>query len=829
MAGVSDPDANARSLTWTEAQERAAVIEVDRYDIAVDLRGLLEGEVLEATSTISFRCREPGATTFVDCVAEVRSATLNGRTLAPDAIHEGRIELTGLAAENVLVVSSAQADTGSGAGVLRTVDPSDKLVYVWTSFEPDAARRVWACFDQPDLKAPHRFTVSAPSGWTVTSNGAPDSVTDLEDGGRAWAFPDTPPLSTYVVVVNAGPFHEIREQRGGHSLGLYCRQSLRAYLERDARDLLDATEAGLAFFGERFGRPFPQERYDQVFVPNMGGAMENWGCVTWTDSVLFRSPPTHGQRSMVTTVLLHEMAHMWFGDMVTMRWWDDLWLNEAFASWAATWAAVSATPFTDGWATFLAGLELTGYQSDMGPATHPIRDAVPDVAHAMANFDAITYVKGQSVLRQLVAYVGEDAFVAGLAAYFRDHAWGNTTLADLMDAVGTAAGRDLTAWTEAWFDRAGTDTLRLAGPDLLASGPDGTEPRPHRLEIASYRRTDGGLEPLGVLAVETRGERTPVPDLPQADLHLVNNRDLTFAAVRTDEDSLPALLGSAGVLPDPLSRALAVTTAWDMVVQGELDAEAFLAAVLDVLRVERSPGVVEPFLALAVRAAEQWSRPEVIPERLAGLADVAAALAEVPDHRQPALRTLAACASTPGHLELLDAAAADDLDLAWRVLTRRAALGEHDDAAVERLLERDPDPDATVRALGVRAAAPDDDAKAQAWIEVFERRSVPHSLPLQQLATCFWRPDQRALMLPWAHRYLDEVEELAGGGMLAAGGLVRNMFPTLGDQDFVERARAIATATGANPLVRTTLLTGADTVARKLRAMEGAGVSPGPR
>jgi aminopeptidase N len=279
------------------------------------------------------------------------------------------------------------------------------------------------------------------------------------------------------------------------------------------------------------------------------------------------------------------------------------------------------------------------------------------------------------------------------------------------------------------------------------------------------------------------------------------------------------LLGSAGVLPDPLSRALAVTTAWDMVVQGELDAEAFLAAVLDVLRVERSPGVVEPFLALALRAAEQWSRPEVIPERLAGLADVAAALAEVPDHRQPALRTLAACASTPGHLELLDAAAADDLDLAWRVLTRRAALGEHDDDAVERLLERDPDPDATVRALGVRAAAPDDDAKAQAWIEVFERRSVPHSLPLQQLATCFWRPDQRALMLPWAHRYLDEVEELAGGGMLAAGGLVRNMFPTLGDQAFVERARAIATAPGANPLVRTTLLTGADTVARKLRAL----------
>ncbi|MCW2793179.1 MAG: pepN, partial [Nocardioides sp.] len=558
-----------RSLTRDEAEARSALLDVDRYDIAVDLRGLFEGEVLESTSTITFRCGEPGASTFVDCVAEVRHATLNGRDLDLSTVAEGRIPLPDLAADNVLVVRAAQADTGSGAGILRTVDPSDKLVYVWTSFEADDARRAWACFDQPDLKAPHAFTVLAPESWTVTSNGAPDEVVDAEDGGRLWTFPDTPRLSTYVVVVNAGPFHELREQRGGHSLGLYCRQSLKQYLERDAADLFASTEAGLAFFGERFGQPFPQERYDQVFVPNMGGAMENWGCVTWTDAVLFRSPPTHGQRAAVNSVLLHEMAHMWFGDLVTMQWWDDLWLNEAFASWAATWAGVNATPYTEGWATFLAGLKLTGYQVDMGPASHPIRGDVPDVAQAMANFDAITYVKGESVLKQLVAYVGEDVFVEGLRAYFREHAWGNTRLADLMAAVGSAAGRDLSEWTTAWFDRAGTDTLTLRNGEILAIGPDGEEPRPHHLEIGVYNRAGDAMERVGTAYAETTGTRTPVEGLPEtADLFLVNDADLTFAAVRTDERSLRTMLTAAGGLPDPVSRALAVTTAWDMLLKG---------------------------------------------------------------------------------------------------------------------------------------------------------------------------------------------------------------------------------------------------------------------
>jgi aminopeptidase N len=817
---------DVRSLTREEAEERAGLLEVQRYDITVDLRGLLEGEVWASTSTITFTCRRPGASTFVDCVAHVGRATLNGRELDLAGVAGGRIPLDDLAAENVLVVEATQADTGSGNGILRTVDPSDGLVYVWTSFEADDARRAWACFDQPDLKAPHAFTVLAPAAWTVTSNSAPSAVEDeagQEDAGgtgsaRRWSFPDTPRLSTYVVVVNAGPFHELRREAGGHSLGLFCRQSLRGYLERDADDLFGATEAGLAFFGERFGQPFPQERYDQVFVPNMGGAMENWGCVTWTDSVLFRSPPTHGQRAMVTSVLLHEMAHMWFGDLVTMRWWDDLWLNEAFASWAATWASVNATGFSDAWATYLAASEMSGYQMDMGPASHPIRGDVPDVAQAMANFDAITYVKGEAVLRQLVATVGEETFVEGLRAYFREHAWGNTRLADLMTAIGAAAGRDLTGWTTAWFDRAGTDTLTLTRGEVLATGPRGEEPREHHVGIGAYRVAGDGLERVGAAYVDTAGARTPVADLPAADLYLVNDEDLTFAAVRTDERSLRTMLERAGSLPDPLSRAMAVSTAWDMLVKGELSTDEVLGCVLGVLGTERSPGVVEPFLALSLRAAELWTRPAAVPAQLERLADVAAQLAGEPEHRVPALRTLAASASSEEHLALLDEAAADDVDLTWRVLVRRAALGSYDADAAAALQERDPDPDAWVRALGVRTARPEEESKAEAWAELFERRSVPSGSSTVSVANAFWRPEQHELLVPWAHRYLDEVDRVSGGGMLAVGSLLRSMMPVVGDEAFLERARELAARPDQNPTVRATLLTGVDTLDRMLRA-----------
>ena len=805
----------AASLTRAEAEQRAALIDVQRYDITVDMRSLFEGDTVESVSTITFTCREPGAETFLDCVAEIRSATLNDRPIDLTEVADGRIPLRDLAVDNVVVVSCAQSDTHSSQGIQRTVDPSDKLVYVWTSFECDDARRLWACFDQPDLKAPHRFVVTAPESWTVTSNMRPDDVADAAEGGRVWTFPDTPPLSTYVVVVNGGPFHEIREQRGDHSLGLYCRQSLRPYLERDAQFIFDVTEQGLGWFGEQFGQPFPEAHYDQVFVPDMGGAMENWGCVTWTDAVLWRTDPTYSQRWAVASVTLHEMAHMWFGDLVTMRWWDDLWLNEAFASWASTWAAANATEFTDAWASFLVGRKLDAYRVDMGPATHPIRGDVDDVSSAMANFDSITYAKGEATLKQLSAYIGEPAFVEGLQHYFRDHAWGNTRLEDLMTAFGNAAGRDLDAWTADWLDRAGNDTLTLTDGELSAVAPDGGEPRSHRIDVGSYAVGDHDLSLVGTTEVVIEGRRTSL-SLPAADLHLPDPDDLTFAAIRTDEASLKRLIERAGQLPEPINRAMAVATAWDMLAKGELDGAATLECVLGVLTTETSPAVVEAFLAMGRAVAEHWSPLATIADRQSRVADTAAALTEHPDLRQAALRVLASTATTPEHEQLVTSA--DDLDLAWRLLVRRAERGHDSSEQVQALLDRDPDPDAWVRALQVTAARPDASAKDEVWAELFDKKSVPAGIATGQTAAAFWRPGQTDLLMPYAHRYLDEMTRVLDGGMLSRLSLVRSMLPMIGDAEFVRRAQQLADAPDTNPTVRSIVLTGLDSLTRMMRA-----------
>src|SRR5215510_1247156 len=447
------------SLTRDEAQERADLLTVDRYDIDVDFTGLLEGDAFRATSTMRFRCRTEGASTLVDCAAEVESASLNGQPLAADAVTGDRIRLDGLAADNVLVIESVQRSTDQGTGVHRSVDPSDGEVYVWTSFEPDDARRVWACFDQPDLKAPVAFTAAAPATWTVVSSSGDPSAIEDGDGVRRWTFPDTPALSTYVPVINAGPFHEVRSERDGYDLGLYARQSLATFLDRDAEELFGLTAAGLAFFGERFDMPFPQRRYDQVFVPDLGGAMENWGCVTWSDVFVYRTEASPAERQMRAAVLLHEMAHMWFGDLVTMRWWDDLWLNESFATFMSVLCQTQATRWRGAWTTF-ANVEKTwAYRQDQLPSTHPIVADINDLEDVEVNFDGITYAKGASVLKQLVAWVGIDGFMEGLRQYFKDHAYANAEFVDLLTALEKASGRELDAWAKEWLQTSGVNTL----------------------------------------------------------------------------------------------------------------------------------------------------------------------------------------------------------------------------------------------------------------------------------------------------------------------------------------------------------------------------------
>jgi aminopeptidase N len=802
-----------RSLTQVEAEERAALLAVERYDVEIDFTDLPTGPLVRCVSTVRFTCREAGADSFVDCAAEVVSAVLNGVDLPP--AQDGRIPLPGLRAVNELRVVSVQAETREGQGVHKAVDAGDGEVYVWTSFEPDEAHHVWACFDQPDLKAPHAFTVLAPAHWTVLSNSG-GAVVDVVGDARRWTFPATPPLSVYNTVVNAGPFHEIRREADGYDLGLLARRSLAQILERDADELFTLTRQGLAFFAEVFRMPFPQRRYDQAFVPEYGGAMENYGCVTWDDAILFRSAPTQAERGYRAKILLHELAHMWFGNIVTMRWWDDLWLNEAFAEFAANWAAGRVTEFTDAWAAHLAEGKLAAYLADQGPATHPIRQPIRDVAQAMSIFDAITYPKGASVLHQLMHYVGEPAFAAGMATYFERFAWGSTTLQDLIDVLAESSGRDLDGWRTGWLETAGTDrlTLRRAGHGLVldARGPDGP-PRPQVLSVGAYARDGDLLRRIDLARVEVTGPATPV-DLPAADLYLVNDEDLTFATTRPEDRD--TLFATAAALPTPIARGVAVATAWDMLLTGEATAAEAVRCLTGVLGAETSGSVIEPYFTLAADAAELWSPDAERPALIAAVAATARELASDAGRRQVALRTLARTAVDLDEVEWLQAQAGDDLDLRWRALARKSELGGAVGAEIDALLDRDPNPEAWVRATTVRAAAPDPASKEAAWNTVVVDRSVPIG-DVKQVTATFWRPGQDVLLAPYAERYLDLAPQLHRGGMTPAMVFANRLFPIYAvDETYLGRAETVAV--DAAPVVGKYMTERIDVVRRMLRA-----------
>ncbi len=815
--------AGVLSLTQVEAEERAALIDVRRYDISVDMTDLLTGTDLRCVSTISFTSRDPGTPTFVDCAATVVSARLNDVELPP--AERGRIRLEDLAEENTLVVETVQPETVDGEGVHKAVDPADKEVYVWTSFEPDEARHVWACFDQPDLKAPHAFTVTAPETWRVVSNSGDPVVEDAEapDGSpaRRWTFPDTPPLSTYNPVVLAGPFHELRREIDGRDLGLLARRSLAAILERDADELFTVTGQGLEFYGEVFAMPFPQTKYDQVFLPEFGGAMENYGCVAWSDAFLSRVTPTPAELDELARVLLHEMAHMWFGNIVTMRWWDDLWLNEAFAEFACNWAMVRATRYTDAWAAHLASGKLVAYLADQGPTSHPIRQPIEDVAQAAASFDAITYPKGASTLAQLMHYIGESTFETGMAAYFSRHAWGNTTLQDLVDELAEASGRDLDAWRTSWLETAGTDLFRLERGDgsfeLDATPPDESAPRrPHALDVGAYRRTPSGLERISLANVEVTGQRTPVELPADADLYLVNDDDLTFARTRPDASSRDALFELAPSLPTAISRGVAVATMWDMLTNGEARTAEVVGALTGVLRSETSDAVLEPYLQRTLAAAALWSPAAERDELTALVADACRELARTPERRQVALRGLARTA-TLDEVDTLLADNEDDVDLQWRLLQRRAELGgDLDDDVVRRLVDRDPDPESWVRALTVRAATPTAEDKEAVWEVLTVDRNVPIS-SVGSVTAAFWSPGHADLLQGYPDRYLELIPGLNAGGMIIAMVNAGRLFPPIGiDDDFLTRADEVAGS--AAPVVRGRMRERADEVRRMLVA-----------
>ena len=690
----------AANLTQDEARARADLITVSSYRVELDLTG---GETtFPSVTVVTFRCNAPGAGTFINLTApEVREITLNGVPVSVDAFDGDRITLAGLAAENELRVVAECAYSRSGEGLHRFTDPADGGVYMYSDLETFDAHRIYACFDQPDLKATYELTVTAPDGWQVVSNMAPDERGPAGEAAARWHFPPTPVMSTYITAVAAGPYHIVRDSFEDIPLGIYCRQSLAEYL--DPEEIFEVTKQGFGFYHAAFGVRYPFGKYDQLFVPEFKeGAMENAGCVTFLESYIFRSRVTDFARESRAETILHEMAHMWFGDLVTMRWWDDLWLNESFATWAGTLAEAEATRWTSAWTTFAQLYKAWAYRQDQLPSTHPIAADIPDIHAVEVNFDGITYAKGASVLKQLVAYVGRDNFLAAVRRYFAAHAWGNATLADLLAALEETSGRDLRQWSREWLETAGVNTLRPEY-ETDADGrftsfavrqeavPEYPVLRSHRIAIGLYDRGPEGLVRRRRVETDITGALTEIPELAgdqRPDLVLVNDDDLTYAKIRLDDHSLGTLIQAISEFRDPLPAALAWSAAWDMCRDAEMAARDYVRLVLLGVGSVTDISVTQTLLRQAAQAVRRFADPSWDPAGLELMADalhkLLIAAAPGSDKQLAYVQALTGAAISDRHLtllaSLLDGTAmfeglAVDTDLRWMLLHRLVSRG----------------------------------------------------------------------------------------------------------------------------------------------------------
>jgi aminopeptidase N len=727
------------NLTREEARARAALIKVASYQVDLDLTG--DDTSFSAVSVVRFRCATPGAATFIDLIAPaVRAITLNEVPVDLAAFDGDRIALTGLAADNVLAVEAECAYSRSGEGLHRFADPADGRVYLYSDLETFDAHRVYACFDQPDMKATFEFAVTAPADWQVISNMAADSVEPVEAGQR-WRFPSTPAMPTYISAIAAGPYHVVRDEHDGIPLGIFCRQSLAEYL--DPEEIFTVTRQGFDFYHSAFGIKYPFSKYDQLFVPEFKeGAMENAGCVTFLEDYIFRSRVTDFAREARGETILHEMAHMWFGDLVTMAWWDDLWLNESFATWAGTLAQAEATRWTTAWTTFAQLYKAWAYRQDQLPTTHPIAADIPDIHAVEVNFDGITYAKGASVLKQLVAYVGRENFLAGVRKYFAAHAWGNATLADLLAALEDTSGRDLASWSHEWLETAGVNTLRPSY-EVDADGKftefaiiqEATETQPvlrsHRIAIGLYSRTDGGITRAARFEVDVAGERTVLPELAgvaRPDLVLVNDDDLSYAKIRLDPHSLSTLVTSIGSFTDSLPAALCWSAAWDMCRDGEMAARDYVRLVMSGVSSVDDISVVQTLLRQTSLAVRKFTDPAWRPEGLALMASSLRSLLEAAEPGSDAqlsyVRSFTGVALSERDLAflsgLLDGTAvldglSVDTDLRWSLLCRLVSRGVLGAEAIDAELARDATDAGERNAATCRAAIPTVDAKRAAW------------------------------------------------------------------------------------------------------------------
>ncbi len=777
----------ASNLTRDEARERARLLNVGSYQVHVDLTG---GETtFTSVTTVSFRCGSPGASAFIDLTAPaVSEITLNSAAVSPDAFDGDRIRLTGLQADNELRVVAECAYSRNGEGLHRFTDPADGGVYLYSDLETFDAHRIYACFDQPDLKATFEFSVTAPGSWRVISNMAPDVTPQAAPGddpaAAYWHFPPTPVMSSYITALAAGPYHVVTAEHDGIPLGIYCRASLARYL--DPEEIFEVTRQGFDFFHAAFGVRYPFGKYDQLFVPEFKeGAMENAGCVTFLEDYVFRSRVTDFARELRAETILHEMAHMWFGDLVTMRWWDDLWLNESFATWAGTLAQADATRWRAAWTTFAQLHKAWAYQQDQLPSTHPIAADIPDIATVEVNFDGITYAKGAAVLKQLVAYVGKDNFLAALRRYFDQHAFGNATLADLLAALEETSGRDLSTWSKQWLETAGVNTLRpeiQVGDDgaitefaVLQEAP-AAHPvlRPHRIAVGLYDRTEAGLIRRRQVEADVSGDRSVLTDLSgeyRPDLVLINDDDLTYAKIRLDEHSLRTLISAIGEFQDSLPAALCWSAAWDMCRDAEMAARDYVRLVMSGLDSVGDISVPQTLLRQAGATARRYTDPAW---RDTGLRLIAATLRELLQHaeagsdRQLAyLQALTGGAAEPGDLALLrglldGSTALDglavDTELRWRLLHRLVSRGAAGPAEIAAELARDATDAGERRAATCRAAIPDATAKQAAW-DAVTSGTLPNAM-FRATLSGFVDPDQPELLQPYAQRYFDVIGDI---------------------------------------------------------------------
>ncbi|MEU5236329.1 aminopeptidase N [Streptomyces lydicus] len=863
------------NLSRDEARQRGRLLDVDAYDVALDVRSAVaqgpDADTFRSRTTLRFRCAEPGASTFADLLApEVVSVTLNGRELDPVTVFDGtRIALDDLAAENTLVVDARCAYSRTGEGLHRFVDPEDGEVYLYTQYEPADARRVFANFEQPDLKAPFTFEVTAPEGWVVLSNGAQEG--EAEAGRHRFAT--TEPISTYITAVVAGPYHYVSDSyrrtfADGTELeiplGALCRKGLAKHF--DADDVFTVTKQGLDFFHDHFDFPYPFGKYDTAFVPEYNlGAMENPGCVTFREEFIFRGKVTEASYERRANVILHEMAHMWFGDLVTMQWWDDLWLKESYADFMGAFALVEATRFTGGWITFANRRKSWAYRADQLPSTHPVTADIRDLEDAKLNFDGITYAKGAAVLKQLVAYVGQDAFLEGARRYFKRHAYGNTRLTDLLAVLEETSGRDMAAWSRSWLETAGVNSLtpqvtydaqdRITELSILQeAAPAHPELRPHRVAVGLYRRQtvfsgseDAALVRYAHVEVDVTGPRTAVPELAgleRPELILVNDEDLTYCKVRFDEGSLATLRTRLGDLTDPMARALCWAALWGLTRDGLMPARDYLDLVRRFAGKETDIGVLQSLHGQARTALEYYSAPdrrEPAARELAEGARHELRLAEPGSgHQLTWARHFAAIASTPADLQLLKGllegtAKIDglevDQELRWAFLEPLAAHGVADEALIAAELARDDTASGKRHQVRCLAARPSAEVKERAWSDVVESDVLSNALVEATIAG-FAQPGQRALLAPFAPRYFAAIERVwQERSIEIAMDVVRGLFPAwLVEQSTLDAADAwLAGHEQAAPALRRLVLEERDDLARALRAQacdEAAGTRP---